>query len=291
MEMRSTILTALPSTLDDPVRLFHGVAVERGDWAALGPLERRQLVVRARAARLQAHGVVSHRSAAALWGLPEHGRTDWRLHVIDPRTTKTHAGRGVVRHVGSIDERDVVLLGGIRTTSMLRTVVDVARTSTFEHAVVVLDHVLHVGALDRSVLEHALTAYAGRRGVRQASAALDFADAAAESPGESISRVTVERLGAPAPVLQHRFDTDRGVFRVDFWWPDAGVIGEFDGRVKYDDRDVLWHEKRREDALRRASRVQGFARWGMAEAGDPASLGALLVAAGLPIGRGWAQRR
>jgi predicted transcriptional regulator of viral defense system len=149
MEMRSTVLTALPSTLTDPVRLFHGVAVERRDWAALGPLERRRLVVRARAARLQADGVVSHWSAAALWGLPELDRTDWRLHVVDPRATKTHAGRGVVRHVGSVGEDDVVLLDGLRTTSLLRTVIDVARTSTFDHAVVVLDHVLHIGGLDR----------------------------------------------------------------------------------------------------------------------------------------------
>ena len=291
MEMRSTILTALPSTLTDPVRLFHGTAVERDDWAALSPLERRRLVVRARAARLQAAGVVSHRSAAALWGLPEHGRTDWRLHVIDPRATTTHGGRGVVRHVGSVDADDVVLLDGLRTTSLLRTVVDVARTSTFEHAVVVLDHVLHVGGLGRDDLTSAIDGCSGRRGVRQAGAALAFADAAAESPGESISRLTVRRLGAPAPVLQERFDTDRGRFRVDFWWPDAGVIGEFDGRVKYDGRDALWDEKLREDALRRSSRVHGFARWGMAEAEDPTRLAAVLIASGLPLARGWAQPR
>lgn len=291
MQMRSTILTALPTTLTDPVRLFHGVAVERDDWSALSPLERRRLVVRARVATLRAPGIVSHRSAAALWGLPEHGRTDWRLHVLDPRATKTHAGRGVVRHVGSIGDEDVVVLDGVRTTSLLRTVVDVARTSSFEHAVVVLDHVLHSSALDRDTLTSALVASAGRRGVRQASSALAFADAAAESPGESISRVTVRRLGAPAPVLQQPFVTDRGTFRVDFWWPEAGVVGEFDGRVKYDDRDALWDEKRREDALRRHGRVRGFARWGMAEAGDPARLGAVLVDAGLPLGRGWTHRR
>jgi hypothetical protein len=44
---------------------------------------------------------------------------------------------------------------------------------------------------------------------------------------------------------------------VDAWFDDAAVAVEFDGRVKYTDpwrdRDpgqVLWEEKRREDALR-----------------------------------------
>ena len=162
--------------------------------------------------------------------------------------------------------------------------IDVARTSTFEDAVVVLDHVLHVGALDRSVLEDALTTCAGRRGVRQASAALDFADAAAESPGESISRVTVERLGAPAPVLQHRFDTDRGVFRVDFWWARAGIIGEFDGLGKYEDVDAVRREKSREQSLLLRPEVRRVVRWGWTEVRTPGRLQAVLRAAGLPTG-------
>lgn len=43
----------------------------------------------------------------------------------------------------------------------------------------------------------------------------------------------------------------RGQFvaRVDFL-VDRWVVVEFDGRMKYDDPQVLWAEKRREDALR-----------------------------------------
>lgn len=42
---------------------------------------------------------------------------------------------------------------------------------------------------------------------------------------------------------------------MDFWWPDANVIGEFDGLVKYRGTmgqpvEVLIAEKRREDRLR-----------------------------------------
>ncbi|WNY32902.1 hypothetical protein Q9Q99_11385 [Curtobacterium flaccumfaciens] len=104
-------------------------------------------------------------------------------------------------------------------------------------------------------------------------------------PASPISRVTARDLGGPAPELQREFETPLGRFRTDFWWPDAGVIGEFDGRLKYDDPRALWDEKNREDALRRDPEVRGFARWTMREAADARALAAVLSAAGLPLFR------
>ncbi|MCS6522347.1 hypothetical protein HUN58_04585 [Curtobacterium sp. Csp1] len=284
------VVVRRPADLADPVRLFHGAAVERREWEALDALGRRQLVVRSRIAALQRRVVASHRSAGALWGLPELGRWDSRLHVVDPGIAKTHVGRGVVRHAGQIASDEIAELSGTPVTSLLRTVTDIAHTVPLRHGVVVLDHVLHTGHMDRPALQRAFDQRAGRRGNRVARSALDLADAASESPGESSSRVTMRDLRVPPPILQQEFATDAGRFRVDFWWPDVGVVGEFDGRVKYDDRDVLWAEKRREDALRRLPQVSGFARWGMREAGDPVLLAHVLLAAGVPLGRGWAAR-
>ncbi|WIE82989.1 hypothetical protein [Curtobacterium sp. MCPF17_021] len=61
------------------------------------------------------------------------------------------------------------------------------------------------------------------------------------------------------------------------------MIGEFDGRLKYEDPRALWDEKNREDALRRLPEVRGFARWTMREAADARALAAVLSAAGLPV--------
>jgi hypothetical protein len=56
---------------------------------------------------------------------------------------------------------------------------------------------------------------------------------------------------------------------VDFWWPDAGLIGEFDGAGKYlraemlrgsTTADALLAEKRREDRLRAIN--PRLTRWG-----------------------------
>jgi very-short-patch-repair endonuclease len=64
----------------------------------------------------------------------------------------------------------------------------------------------------------------------------------------------------PEPELQQNIYDEDGQFvaRVDFCWQEQRTIGEFDGKIKYGRmlkpgqslEDVLFAEKRREDALR-----------------------------------------
>jgi hypothetical protein len=69
------------------------------------------------------------------------------------------------------------------------------------------------------------------------------------------------------------------------------VVGEFDGRVEYDDPEALWREKLREDALRRLPEVRSIARWTMREAVTPAALAHVLLSAGMPVLRAGARGR
>ncbi|MFP5072424.1 hypothetical protein ACLFMI_22505 [Pseudonocardia nantongensis] len=156
-------------------------------------------------------------------------------------------------------------------TSIARTVVDVARTCRFEAAVAVADAALFAGTVAEEELAAAVDAAAGRRNVAGARAVLAFADARADGPGESRSRVRMARLGVPAPVLQHVIcdPAGRHVGQVDFWWPGTGVVGEFDGMEKYgrsrrpgeSPADAVLREKRREDALRAQPCVRTVVRW------------------------------
>ncbi len=78
-------------------------------------------------------------------------------------------------------------------------------------------------------------------------------------------------------VPQQLVRDERGVVvaRVDFAWPASGVIGEFDGRVKYgralapdqDPVEALWREKVREDLLRDLG--WQVVRWTWADLDDP----------------------
>lgn len=74
----------------------------------------------------------------------------------------------------------------------------------------------------------------------------------------------------------------------DFYWPELGLVGEFDGHGKYlreemargrTAAEVVMAEKAREDRLRALGlRV---VRWGWADLLDPARLRRKLLAAGL----------
>jgi len=183
----------------------------------------------------------------------------------------------------------VVTVDGVQVTGVARTVLDVARTWEFAAALVAADHALHRAWATPARLTTELEAAGRGRGVRRARRVVDAASARSESVGESLSRARMIELGLPLPELQHVVEDDAGVVgRVDFWWPGLGLVGEFDGRLKYraagvpDGRPVedrVWAEKRREDRLRALG--LSVVRWTWDTALDPDALRAVLGACGL----------
>ncbi|CAN5424277.1 hypothetical protein BH10ACT10_BH10ACT10_10240 [soil metagenome] len=103
----------------------------------------------------------------------------------------------------------------------------------------------------------------------RARAALRVADGGAQNVGESLLRLMVLELDVGVPETQY-------VVREGSRWAAVDVrvgrhLFEFDGRVKYLDREqggvadrpvtqVLWEEKQREDWLRRAQGGHGMSR-------------------------------
>jgi hypothetical protein len=276
----------------DLVRVVRGAYLPRADWQALGADARFGMRIRAIAATYPGI-VLSHAAASAAWGLPWIGPHPARVDVLaaEGSTASTSLIR---RHAGPPGE--VVTIDGMSVTGLARTVVDVARGGDFPRAVAIADAALNPRtrselsiSADAPDLEAALDQVAFRHGEARARHVLDFADGRSGSPAESISRVTIDRLGLPSPVLQQPFPRDGGgEWLVDFWWPEVGLIGESDGRMKYLDpayrngrtaEQVVYDEKRREDELRRQCRA--FVRWGWDEARNPAALGAVLRSVGL----------
>jgi hypothetical protein len=84
----------------------------------------------------------------------------------------------------------------------------------------------------------------------------------------------MDRARVPTPVLQWEVPTLQWLGPCDFGWPELRTVGEFDGRFTYgrllgpgqDPGDVLFAERRREDAIRGA----GFSvvRWVWADLDD-----------------------
>jgi hypothetical protein len=161
-------------------------------------------------------------------------------------------------------------------------------------AVALADAVLGPGrrpgeGLTRQQLTEASTVLASAAKRRRIQEVLALADVAAESVGESRSRALMHVLGLPAPVLQYVFQDHEGfIARTDFFWPDARVIGEFDGDAKYLDdvllagrstQEAILAEKKREDRLRALG--YNVVRWDWKTLSTPDVLRQRLIAAGI----------
>lgn len=221
------------------------------------------LAVRAALPCLGPDTVVSHLSAAVVHGLPLWSVGLDRVHATRARVSGARVSGVVHLHAAALAPEEVVLVDGAPVTSVARTVVDLGRTLPFERALVPADGALYRRLVAPQALLDALERGARRPHNAAARRMVEFADGAAESPGETRSRVAIHRAGLPAPILQHVV----GRKRCDFYWEEYATVGEFDGRVKYgrllrpgqEPGDAVFAEKRREDELRDHGRE--VARW------------------------------
>ncbi|WP_344203038.1 hypothetical protein [Pseudolysinimonas kribbensis] len=250
----------------------------------------RQLVY-AHDLRTEGRRVFVSESAAALWRLPVIGTPPPIVHVADG-IGGGHSSRAIMRHATGVP-RDVARIDGIRVTTLGETVVSLLRTRSLAGGLAAVDSALsgiaEAGGARIAREELAVLLDREGRGMGQARLLGALADGSAGSPGESVSRATMYRVGVPQPLLQFPMVDRNGEMFGDFCWPEHGLIGEFDGIGKYlreewmDGQDaarVVIDEKLREDRIRALGwRV---VRWGWAVARSPAALSTLLVDAGLP---------
>lgn len=278
--------------------LCRGAYVPSMVWSSLGADARHRALVKAVAALERENVVFSHTSAAALWRLPRIGPWPARIHAVGAVAKGGRSSGRLVRHVVGVPT-DCEQIDGVTVTTLARTVVDLARTEPFPTAVAAADAALRrsehphpevpATALTRDYLLELLAGVPIRHGTARARRALEFADGAADRPGESLSRTSMSIAGVTMPELQVvLYGLSGRRYVVDFFWRDANVIGEFDGKAKYRNPEflrgrtpeqALLDEKFREDDLRAAG--HGMTRWGWSTALSPRKLKAHLADAGV----------
>lgn len=208
-----------------------------------------------------AGAVASHRTAAALHGLPLLRTKNNQVQLTVGRPNGGRASQHIRIHGSPPGPLEATEIDGIPVTSVARTVVDLSRADGFRAGVCAADYALRQKLITPQEFQLELAQHRGRKSVAVARDVAEFADPLAESPGESLSRCVIRTLpGIPAPTLQKRhFDRDGELIaRTDFSWGDGAVAGEFDGKVKYtrdaefggEPSDTVWKEKQREDRLR-----------------------------------------
>ncbi|GAB3810760.1 hypothetical protein GCM10028820_00850 [Tessaracoccus terricola] len=164
-------------------------------------------------------------------------------------------------HGTKILDAEVTTVDDLQVTTLARSTFDLARTLPYPEAVAVCDGALRAG-LEREALQAVVARHEGLHGRARARLAAEFADAAAESPAESLSRVQLAKYGLPTPTLQFPVINADGrlVARTDFAWPEFRLVGEVDGKWKYGEllhpgktpETAIMEEKRREQDIRDA---------------------------------------
>jgi very-short-patch-repair endonuclease len=131
-----------------------------------------------------------------------------------------------VHRTGRLDRADRTICHGIPVTSPVRTLLDLATylpTGELERAVNEADK---RDLIDSEALRAALEARAGEPGVRALCTLLDRATfVLTDSELERRFLPLARRAGLPPPRTRRRVNG----FKVDFFWPDLGLVVETDG--------------------------------------------------------------
>jgi hypothetical protein len=262
-------------------RIRAGVYVKSSDWATLSYDDRYRTKVHAASKKLMLGTQFSHDSAVVAWHLPGFGSWPTQVHTLSESTGGGMSSTRIARHSLGLD-RDAVTINRAIVTSLTRTTLDYARSTSFIRAVIACDAAMAppepgsfraVHNVPRVLIDDVVALMdrwdKSSAGMAKARLVLRFSDGRSGSPGESVSRVQFYLLGFPPPELQVPFFDSQGfIGYADFYWPELDLIGEFDGDVKYLGsiyrrgqlpEDVVLAEKKREDRMRRV--VRSFVRW------------------------------
>jgi hypothetical protein len=167
---------------------------------------------------------LSHRSAAALWGIG----TELRGVVdISVRRRCTHRRPGLqVRSRPSLAAEDLTTHHGIPLTLPVLTLIDLATELTPNRLERAVNEADKRDLVDPEALRSALDAYAGQPGVRPLRTLLDrHTFLLSDSDLEILFRPIAARAGLPSPLSKQIVNG----FEVDFHFPQLGLVIETDG--------------------------------------------------------------
>lgn len=249
-------------------QVARGAYLPDGDrgYAGLDEFARQRIehVQRCVAAALRNPGsVITDASAALVHGMAVR-RVPQNVQLVVPGGSRSGSRSGIDFRVRHFEELEVEH-HRVSVATPGRAWLDVTRFGALADSLVCGDAGVREGILSFHDLDVDLRRWRGQWGCRRLERAIALVDGARESVLESASFAYFADHRVPLPECQVEIRSRAGRFlaRVDFFWPGRRIVGEADGKLKYDARDSLYAEKRREDALR----AEGLrvVRWGMSD--------------------------
>jgi hypothetical protein len=187
--------------------------------------------------------VLSHRSAAALWGIRATARS--RPEVTAPRRRRRP---GVHIHRVALPADEVTVERGIPVTTPTRMLLDLAAVLSFHQ----LERAVHETEFRRLAsplpLDALLTRHQGRRGtaaLRKIVAQGDLGKNRTRSDLEIAFLAFVDAHGFERPLVNERI----GPHTVDALYPDARLVVELDSRAAHETTRAFEEDRRRDRYL------------------------------------------
>ena len=219
--------------------------------------------------------VLSHHSAAALWGIRANRRGP--IDITSPRKTKSHGS--IRRHEARLPPDEITVHDGIPVTTVPRTIFDLAASSphSVEPALRQAEYLRRYDALSLLDLLNRYPGHRGNRAVRAALARLR------ETPGRTRSRFEerflafLDAYDLPRPHFNAWIAVGADRFQADCLWPAHHLIVELDSWSAHGTRTAFRSDKRRDRKLAVAGYTTTRIPWSALD-DEPAAIAADLRA-------------
>ena len=188
--------------------------------------------------------LLSYRSAGALHGLIRSSSA--RIDVTVPSARKERDGIALHRS-RAIHPDDRTVVAAVPTTSVARTLVDLADVLNERHLTKAVRQAEVLRVFDLRALTRALASVPGRKGrhrLRRVLAAYQPEPHFLRSEAERRVKALCEKHALPQP----RFNLWIAGYEIDAYWPEARLALEFDGAATHHTRHAF-HEDRRRDRV------------------------------------------
>jgi very-short-patch-repair endonuclease len=211
--------------------------------------------------------VLSHRSAALLWGVLEDDG-DERIDVVAPNR-RGRVPDGIRAHRdGELSAADRTEYRGVPCTTPARTLLDLAAAAPRWEVKRALAQAEVRRLVNHSSLRAVIRRCRGRRGVARLRVALDEIHPATKRTRSDLEVMFLEmcqRASLQSPEVNVRLEVDRGSLEADFLWREAGLIVEADSRRFHDTDSAFLNDRRREQRLQIAGWRVSHCTWEQVE--------------------------
>jgi len=205
--------------------------------------------------------LLSHQTAAALWGL--RGYSGGAIHVTAPR--KSTSTKRIRRHFSHVPEDERSEEDGIPVTSVHRTMFDLAASVSVDQVVAMIKEAEYLNRWDRLSLPDLLDRYPGKRGSRKVRFALERI--VEEPPGRKRSKLEerfapfLRRHRLPLPRFNDWIVLGSKRYQLDCHWPGTNRIVELDGWQGHRTRSAFRDDRERDRRLTAAGYTVTHITW------------------------------